>query len=510
MATVWKSLNPFWGEEITLLLPRGFHYLTIYVLDEVTTGGRVAGPQQCPAVSPHRQDDVIDKVSLSHQQISAELRGEGGTWRWGRTARPILAPGVPTLSPLAGADSWLSLAPVNPAQEVQGKIYLELRVPSGATRRRDGSIPTREWRRKGSPGNEGMISPASPGTRWLPHVPRRAGTKGGRGAAGTMMLGTKPLPTVPLLSAVSSQGLAPRDSSGTSDPFGRVSCCRHTLETAVSQCSVLGVAPGPKGGSGTLRHLVLSATSPCAQQVIKKTQFPHWDEVLEVELPEEELGEAVLSWDWDIAGKNNFLGRVEFSLDTLCQPHQGWFQLLPFPSTTKHHGLLEDTVLPPHHYQPLISSSQPILCLAQAASPKGPALAVLEEVTLGESQQHVPTKLVKILGQGLSVPLLGYLTTCKLARTTDPNTLFCSNSLSTKSTEQFMKVVGLQEVLKLVGLQEVLKLVVNHIFEEKYVELDPSKMELSQGRWAQVDIWEGHRAPGMSLCPLQEGATYCC
>lgn len=37
-ATVWKSLNPFWGEEITLLLPRGFHSLTIYVLDEDTIG----------------------------------------------------------------------------------------------------------------------------------------------------------------------------------------------------------------------------------------------------------------------------------------------------------------------------------------------------------------------------------------------------------------------------------------------------------------------------------------
>lgn len=37
-ATVWKSLNPFWGEEITLLLPRGFNNLTIYVLDEDTIG----------------------------------------------------------------------------------------------------------------------------------------------------------------------------------------------------------------------------------------------------------------------------------------------------------------------------------------------------------------------------------------------------------------------------------------------------------------------------------------
>ncbi|NWT96605.1 RASL1 protein, partial [Urocynchramus pylzowi] len=354
-ATVWRSLNPFWGEEITLLLPRGFHSLSIYVLDEDTIG----------------QDDVIGKVSLSRQQISAEPRG---------------------------VDGWLSLAPVNPAQEVQGEIHLELRVPE----------------------------------RGHPRVLR--------------------------CHLIEARDLAPRDASGTSDPFGRVSCCGHTLETAV----------------------------------MKKTRFPHWDEVLEFELPEGELGEAVLSvelWDWDIVGKNDFLGRVEFFLGSLCPgPTRGWFQLLPSPSTTEDHGgqlgalrlavrLLEDTVLPPHHYQPLIQLlTEPILCPAQ--SPEGTALAVLEEVTSGESRQDVATKLVTIfLGQGLAVPLLDYLTTRELARTTDPNTLFRSNSLASKSMEQFMKVVGLPY------LHEVLKPVVNRIFEErKYVELDPGKMELSRGR----------------------------
>ncbi|NXL70212.1 RASL1 protein, partial [Leptocoma aspasia] len=381
-ATVWKSLNPFWGEEITLLLPRGFHSLTIYVLDEDTIG----------------QDDVIGKVSLSHQQISTEPQGEGVAWRGGGRWDLSWHHGVPTLSPLAGVDSWLSLAPVNPDQEVQGEIHLELQVS----------------------------------VQGHPRVLR--------------------------CHLIEARDLAPRDASGTSDPFGRVSCCGHTLETAV----------------------------------IKKTRFPHWDEVLEFELPEGELGEAVLSvevWDWDIVGKNDFLGQVEFFLDTLCPgPTRGWFQLLPFPSTTEDHGgqlgalrlavrLLEDTVLPPHHYQPLIQLlTEPILCPAQ--SPRGTALAVLEEVTSGESRQDVATKLVKIfLGQGLAVPLLDYLTTRELARTTDPNTLFRSNSLASKSMEQFMKVVGLPY------LHEVLKPVVNRIFEEKkYVELDPSKMELSRGR----------------------------
>ncbi|XP_071427816.1 rasGAP-activating-like protein 1 isoform X2 [Pithys albifrons albifrons] len=354
-ATVWKSLNPFWGEEYTLRLPRSFRSLAIYVLDEDTIG----------------QDDVIGKVSLSHQQISAEARG---------------------------VDSWLSLAPVNPDEEVQGEIHLELCVPEQGH------------------------------------------------------------PRVLRCHLIEARDLAPRDPSGTSDPFARVSCCGHTLETAV----------------------------------IKKTRFPHWDEVLEFELREGEPEEAVLSvevWDWDIVGKNDFLGWVEFHLDSISRnPTKGWFQLLPFPSTTEDHRgqlgalrltvrLVEDTVLPPHYYQPLIQLlTEPILCPDKP--PDSTALAMLEEVTSGESRQDVATKLVKIfLGQGLAVPLLDYLTTRELARTTDPNTLFRSNSLASKSMEQFMKAVGLPY------LHEVLKPVLNRIFEEKkYVELDPGKMELSRGR----------------------------
>ncbi|KAM3661476.1 LOW QUALITY PROTEIN: rasGAP-activating-like protein 1 [Ammospiza maritima maritima] len=390
-ATVWKSLNPFWGEEITLPLPRGFHSLAIYVLDEDTIGkgdstGRVGT----------ELDDVIGKVSLSHQQISAKLRG---------------------------IDSWLGPAPVSPNQEVQGEIHLEL---------------------------------------WVPEQGH---------------------PRVLCCHLIEARDPAPRDASGTSDPFGRVSCCGDTLETAVA----------------------------------KKTRLPRWDEA-EFELPEGELGEAVLSVElWDMVGKNDFLGRGGLVLlGHLCPgPTRGWFHLLPFPSTTEQHGgqlgalrlavrLLQDTVLPSHHYQPLIQLlTKPILCPAQ--SPEGTALAVLEEVTSVESWQDVATKLVKtFLGQGLAVPLLDYLTTGQdhlCALPADPNTLFRSNSLASKSIHEREHGKGRLhgvpaghlgtrtvpshplQVMGLPYLHEVLKPVLNCIFEEKkYVELDPGKMELSRGR----------------------------
>nr|XP_025044452.1 rasGAP-activating-like protein 1 [Pelodiscus sinensis] len=404
-ATVWKNLNPFWGEEYTLHLPMGFHSLAFYVLDEDTIG----------------HDDVIGKISLSREWISSHPRG---------------------------IDNWINLTRVEPNEEVQGEICLELKVREAPQRR-------------------------------ILHC-----------------------------HVIEARDLAPRDISGTSDPFVRVSYDGHTLETAI----------------------------------IKKTRFPHWDEVLEFDLEEGVPGKepkgslvSVEVWDWDMVGKNDFLGQIEFSLAALQRsPAKGWFRLLPFPTTEEDAGgklgalrlkvrLAEDRILPSMYYQPLIELLvESILCPAEEdVSP----LALLEEISSVESRQDVATKLVKIfLGQGLAVPFLDYLNLREVTKTTPAAStptwspgvhlfpaagtsqplwprgcgwewlgsrfahipLSCHvemqhgpglSCIMNPFMEQFMKVVGMPY------LHEVLKPIVNRIFEEKkYVELDPCKIELNRTR----------------------------
>ncbi|XP_060997830.1 rasGAP-activating-like protein 1 isoform X8 [Dama dama] len=365
-ATIWRSLSPFWGEEYTVHLPLDFHHLAFYVLDEDTVG----------------HDDIIGKISLSREAITADPRG---------------------------IDSWINLSRVDPDAEVQGEIFLAVQMLEDVR-----------------------------GRCLRCHV-------------------------------LQARDLAPRDISGTSDPFARVFWGSQSLETSI----------------------------------IKKTRFPHWDEVLELqEIPGSPSPLRVELWDWDMVGKNDFLGMVEFPPQVLQHnPPDGWFRLQPFPRAEEDSGgslgalrlkvrLTEDCVLPSQYYQPLrellmesvLGPAEgprppllpPVLVQEDAASP----LAVLEELTSGDCRQELATKLVKLfLGQGLTGPFLDYLTRREVARTTDPNTLFRSNSLASKSMEQFMKLVGMPY------LHEVLRSVINRVFEEKkYMELDPCKMDLGRTR----------------------------
>ncbi|XP_065820428.1 rasGAP-activating-like protein 1 isoform X2 [Labrus bergylta] len=356
-ATVWKNLNPFWGEEYTLHLPMGFHSLSFQVMDEDTIG----------------HDDVIGKITLSKDAIGSQAKG---------------------------LDSWVNLTRVDPDEEVQGEIHLSLLLLKDAEK-----ISLR-------------------------------------------------------CQVIEARDLAPRDISGTSDPFARVIFNNHSAETSI----------------------------------IKKTRFPHWGETLELELDPEELSEegsiTVEVWDWDMVGKNDFLGKVEIPFACLHKTPllEGWFRLLPLGNNEVDAGgklgalrlkvrLVEDRILPSVYYQPLIH-----LLVESVISPTevedSSALTMLEDVTTVESRQDVAMTLVKIyLGQGLVVPFLDYLNTREVNNTTDPNTLFRSNSLSSKAMEQFMKAVGM------LYLHEVLKPIINRIFDEKkYIELDPCKIDLNRTR----------------------------
>ncbi|CAH2295015.1 rasGAP-activating 1 isoform X1 [Pelobates cultripes] len=357
-ATVWRDLNPFWGEEFTLHLPLGFHTLSFYVMDEDTIG----------------HDDVIGKISLSKENIASQPRG---------------------------IDSWINLSRVDPDEEVQGEIYLELHIMQDQHK-----------------------------SNLHCHV-------------------------------LEARDLAPRDISGTSDPFVRIFCNNQTLETTV----------------------------------IKRTRFPRWNEVLEFDLrgiEELDPGDQMISievWDWDMVGKNDFLGRVWFPLEPLQRNPAvtGWFRLLPFGNTEEENGgklgslrvkvnLSEERILPSVYYQNLI---QLLVESVQSSDQSESSLvALLEEMCSAESRQEVAVKLVKIfLGQGLAVTFLDKLNMREVNRTGDPNTLFRSNSLASKSMEQYMKIVGMP------FLHEVLRPIITRIFEEKrYVELDPCKIDLNRSR----------------------------
>ncbi|XP_057213347.1 rasGAP-activating-like protein 1 [Triplophysa rosa] len=356
-ATIWKNLNPFWGEEYSFHLPSGFHSLTFYVMDEDTIG----------------HDDVIGKISLSKEVIAAQAKG---------------------------LDNWLNLTRVDPDEEIQGEIHLSLELHRHVDR-----------------------------TRVKCHV-------------------------------IEARDLAPRDISGTSDPFTRIIYSNLSVETSI----------------------------------IKKTRFPHWDEHLELCLNEggddADGNITVEVWDWDMVGKNDFLGKVEIPLSCLSRSPvlKRWFRLQPLGNTEDDAGgklgalrlkvrLVEERILPSVYYQTLMHLLvETVISPAEVDEPT--PLTLLEEITTGESRQDIAMTLVKIyLGQGLIVPFLDYLNTREVHNTTDPNTLFRSNSLASKAMEQFMKAVGM------LYLHEVLKPIINRIFEEKkYIELDPCKIDLSRSR----------------------------
>ncbi|XP_030392790.1 ras GTPase-activating protein 4-like isoform X3 [Gopherus evgoodei] len=153
--------------------------------------------------------------------------------------------------------------------------------------------------------------------------------------------------------------------------------------------------------------------------VVKKSCYPRWNETFEFDLDESATEKVCIEvWDWDLVSRNDFLGK------------------------------------------------DGKLCL----------ITLIDETTTAECRQEVAINLIKLfLGQGLAKEFLDLLFKLELDKTDEPNTLFRSNSLASKSMESFLKVTGMQY------LHNVLGPTVNRVFDEKkYIELDPSKVEIKE------------------------------
>ncbi|TRY89517.1 hypothetical protein DNTS_012014 [Danionella cerebrum] len=370
-ATIWKTLSPFWGEEYTVHLPPYFRTVSFYVLDEDSLS----------------RDDVIGKVSISKELL---------------TAKP------------QGVDGWMNLTEIDPDEEVQGEIHLQISV-----------------------------------------------------------LGERDLPRKLCCQVLEARDLAKKDRNGASDPFVRVRYNGKTYE-------------------GT---------------VVKKSCYPRWNESFVFEM-DETLNDNLLSvevWDWDLVSRNDFLGKVLFNINMLqsSQQEEGWFRLGPDKSKhSQYEGTLgslrlelrlrDEVVLPSSHYKPLTellsqSLSPQNNILRQRASPYNAFLPILperqqcyqltnnapppklpgnwpdlimliDETTTAESRQEVANNLVKLfLGQGLVKEFLDVLFKLELEKT------------------RVSAVAGMQYLHRLLGP------IINRIFEDKkYVELDPSKVELKE------------------------------
>ncbi|OWK11239.1 hypothetical protein Celaphus_00007208 [Cervus elaphus hippelaphus] len=187
------------------------------------------------------------------------------------------------------------------------------------------------------------------------------------------------------------------------------------------RCSVLEARDlAPKDRNGASDPFVRVRYNGRTQEtsIVKKSCYPRWNETFEFEL-EEGAAEAlcVEAWDWDLVSRNDFLGKVVFNVQRLwaAQREEGWFRLQPDQSKSRRE---------------------------EPASPPPPLLTVLDSALTSELQSST-SLLLSVFWQIL---------------------------------EQAFRYFPFKGMRYLHG---VLGPIIDSVFEEKkYVELDPSKVEV--------------------------------
>lgn len=80
-ATVWRDLEPFWGEEYAMFLPVGFTNLSVYVYDEDTIGvddliGRVTFDREMLMHSPKGLEKWFPVTPVQHMHNYSDIQGD--------------------------------------------------------------------------------------------------------------------------------------------------------------------------------------------------------------------------------------------------------------------------------------------------------------------------------------------------------------------------------------------------------------------------------------------------
>lgn len=131
--------------------------------------------------------------------------------------------------------------------------------------------------------------------------------------------------------------MARKDRNGASDPFVRLRYNGKTQESTVSAAPAIPNLPRLQWNqsmgnlepslSPSIPSLLSLRDTPTQQegtkllllQVVKKSCYPRWNETFEFELAEP-AGEklCVEVWDWDLVGRNDFLGKVSLKPFQCC------------------------------------------------------------------------------------------------------------------------------------------------------------------------------------------------